>query len=243
MTCKSAGSGVTSTSIFGDRGVTLTKHVYARNISGNGLTSVPKRGRSWHSTFRFIMALLLLSTFINVVIADPAADLKITVAKLQAQVQSLTTDDHAAYAKLQSTLAATNQGQGVLAVVGVTTVKAGTSGSIPITLIPGQFLPTDVQFDVLIPTGVVFVSAIAGPSSTAANKLVQSAPVTGGVRIIVFGLNQTPLTQGVVVTLTLTAGSSIAKILYPISIINPAASNLNGQALPFCVTSGIVGVQ
>lgn len=227
--------------IFGGRGATLKNLVCVDGISANGLKSEPRHKACSRSIFQWLLALSLLPIFICAAIASPADDLKTTVANLQVAVQALTADDHAAYAKLQSIIAATNQGQSVLVVAGVTTAKTGPV-SVPLTIVPGQLLPASLQVDVLLPTGVTFVSAVAGQSTTDAGKLAQAAPITGGVRVIVFGLNQTPLAQGPIVTLNLTVGSSVAKGIYPISMVNPVASNGAGNSIPVCVTSGILGV-
>lgn len=174
------------------------------------------------------------------------ADFEGKISSLTAKIAQLTADDTAAYtnfkaltASLNARLSATNETQAVLLVAGIVSGASGSQVTVPVTIIPGQFVPTAIQADFLLPPGVTFVSATAGPAATSAGKNIQTAVITGGVRLLVVGLNQTVMSQGVVATLSLTLGPN--KTTYPIPMTNPVASDATGHEQPIAVTSGLIG--
>lgn len=193
----------------------------------------------------FALLLCLAGTFTIQADASQTDDLDQAISSVKTQVNQLSLDDAQAFADFKASVAnlnglltATNETQSVLLAAGIVTGPAGFVADIPVTIIPGKFQPTAIQADVLLPSGVTFVSAAVGPASTAAGKSIQTAVITGGIRILIFGLNQTPILKGVVATLIVTLGPN--KTSYPIPMTNPVASDGAGNSLPMCVTSGIV---
>lgn len=181
------------------------------------------------------------------VAATPAdtAQLDAAISTLKDKVNQLSLDDPQAFtdfkasiANLNGLLTATNETQAVLLTAGIVSGPAGFNVTVPVTIIPGQFQPSAVQADFLLPSGVTFVSATAGPASTEAAKSIQTAVITGGVRLLVFGLNQTTIGQGVVADLTFTIGPN--KTIYPIDTVGIVASDGTGNTIPACGTGGLV---
>lgn len=163
-------------------------------------------------------------------------DIKINV--LQQELTALQTDQPAAFAKLKALLAETNQPMAVLMIAGITSGPIGPI-SIPVTLIPGKLSPAAIQADFVLPSSITFLSATLGPIPAGEGKSIQTNVLSGNtVRVIVFGLNQTPITDGVDFTLNV---KSSVKGSFAITMTNPVASDGNGNNLPMCITSGIVG--
>lgn len=179
-------------------------------------------------------------------VSPGAAALKVKISSLTAEVAQLKADDTAAYtnfkaltASLNARLSATNETQAVLLVAGIVSGASGSQVTVPVTIIPGQFVPTAIQADFLLPPGVTFVSASAGSATTSAGKTVQTAVITGGFRVIIAGLNQTIFPQGVVMNVIFALGPN--KTNYPIPMTNPVASDATGHEQPIAVTSGLIG--
>lgn len=100
-------------------------------------------------------------------------------------------------------------------------VKTGTPGSmngdsvdLPIVFTADSSRPVStMQFDVTLPKGVTSKSVEAGEAAKQASKNASSAMVKDKLRVIVFGINQTVISSGVIATLKLqTTASAQAKI-------------------------------
>jgi hypothetical protein len=165
-----------------------------------------------------------------------ASALDARITNLQMALSSLQTDEPAAFSRLNHLLLEANQPQAILLVAGVVSAPVGTV-ALPVTLVPGSFLPSGVQADFVLPASATFVSATLGPIPAGEGKSIQTSLVGTAVRVIVFGLNQTVITDGLDFTLNL---KTTVKGQFPIILQNPVASNPSGLTLPLCVTSGIV---
>lgn len=191
-------------------------------------------------------ACLLVCTIARAADSPSRIALKVQLASLTAKVNELKVQDPAAYANfktltasLNARLSATNETQAILLVAGVISGAAGSSVTLPVIVIPGQFAAASIQADFLLPQGVTFVSASDGSATTSGGKSISTNVITGGFRLIIFGLNQTLLTQGVVANVTLSLGPN--KTIYPIPMTNPVASDATGHQQPMAVTSGLIG--
>jgi len=172
--------------------------------------------------------------------------LNAAVATLNADVTALSVDQPAAFTKLQGsitalqkTLTEANQTQAILLVSGVAAAPLGTI-ALPVTLIPGTFAPVSVQADFSIPTSMSFVSEVLGPIPTGEGKGLQAAMVGSLLRVIVFGINQTVITDGLDFTINL---KTTLKGQFQILMQNVIATDANGNNIPICFTSGIATVQ
>ena len=149
---------------------------------------------------------------------------------LQGAVSTLGADENALIQRYHLT----NANQCNLLVVAVSTA------SIPINFVASTSPITDVQADLLFSSSFTITSSVIGPAGTAAGKSVQVSAIPGGERVIVFGLNQTPIGSGLLATLTYSAVANTPKGVYPISIANLAASDAGGNSKLLCGVSGAI---
>lgn len=126
---------------------------------------------------------------------------------------------------------------GALLTAPIVATAPGTKVSLPITLIPSTFFPAGIQVDLSLPAGIILNSITIGPAALAAGKSIS----TSGNRLIIFGLNQNPISAGVVAIANFTLPPT--KTFYPISFINPVFVDGNGKAVIASTTSGTVVVQ
>lgn len=161
------------------------------------------------------------------------------VAAVQKALGALEVDQPAAFSRFKHILLEANETQAILLVAGIVSTPAGTQTALPVTLIPGTFLPAAIQADFVLPPSLSFISATLGPIPAGEGKSIQTSVVGTAIRVIVFGLNQTVITDGLDFTLNL---KTTVKGQFPIVMQNPVASDAKGVTLPLCLTSGIVGV-
>lgn len=160
------------------------------------------------------------------------------ISDLKTALAALQVDQPAAFAKFKHILLEANETQAILLVGGVVSAPLGTV-VLPVTLIPNFFLPTAIQADFVLPPSMTFVSATLGPIPLGEGKSLQTSIVGNAVRVIVFGLNQNPITDGTDFTLNI---KTTVKGQFPIIMQNPVASDGGGNTLPLCLTSAIIGV-
>lgn len=161
------------------------------------------------------------------------------IANLQSALALLQNDQNAEISDFERLLLEANATEAILLIAGVVAGPNGTIG-LPVTLIPRSFNPTAIQADFVLPASMTFQSVTLGPIATGEGKSIQSSIVGTALRVIVFGLNQTPITEGLDFTINL---KTTTKGNFPIIIQNPVASDASGNVLPMCVTSGIVTAQ
>lgn len=126
--------------------------------------------------------------------------------------------------------------------VGDTIVNAGDGAIVPISFTPGTKGISTVQFDLLLPVGVSSQSVVAGQASVAAGKGVQSSSITGGVRVIIFGLNQNSIGAGALASANLKTSSVLPPGLKPIKITNIVASDGAGVAVALVGYNGSITI-
>lgn len=212
------------------------------NIEGNrNARRLIFTGRCMSARAATVIAVLSTSIFAGTALAvRTKADIDDETLKLKNQVSVLTASQAAAFAHLKDE---TNLSQGVLLVGFVCAAHAGDTFDWPVTIVPGSFSPASLQADIIIPAGFTLVSVIAGPAATAAGKSAQTSVVSGAQRIIVFGLNQTSIGEGVVAVLRLKVAATATKRQYPFILSGPIASSAAGQSLLMSTISGTVVVQ
>ncbi len=84
---------------------------------------------------------------------------------------------------------------------GSVTAAPGRDVEFPVTLHPGSKEVASLQFRVRPPKGWSMTAFAAGPAAQAANKSVTGKKESG--RVLLFGLNQTVIADGVVATIKL----------------------------------------
>jgi hypothetical protein len=99
--------------------------------------------------------------------------------------------------------------------VGSTMGVTGASVVLPITLTPGTAAISTLQFDLMFGSSFAYSGTLTGSAAAAAGKDAIASPIPGGVRVLLFGLNQNTMGAGV-----------IANVQFTISISAPIGSSL-----------------
>lgn len=128
---------------------------------------------------------------------------------------------------------------GPIASLGSVTGTKGTNVSIPIKFTKGSGLVASLQFDILF-AGLTFQGASIGPAGTAAGKSIVTNPITGGIRLLIFGLNQTIIESGLLATFSWGIPSTSSSGIISLGVSGPVASNAAGIAVPLIVSTGMV---
>jgi hypothetical protein len=116
--------------------------------------------------------------------------------------------------------------------VGSASGQAGSSVDLPIAFNPGTSLVAGLQFNLALPAGVSFASAVGGPILNASSKTL-TASVSGGHLVVnVSGLSATALGGGTLMTarLNIAANAATGVRAVPISSVNYV--NATGASLP-----------
>lgn len=210
-------------------------HLLFRN--GLGLKLFTLRPSIFLGLLIFGLALIPRAT----IAADPALDS--TVSEVGGKVNTLQTDQAAAIARYKSRLDSVNASSGAIVAAGVRAVRVGQIVTLPITFIPSTFKVAALQTDVLLPTGFSLVSFSTGSAVTSAGKSISQAPISGGLRFLVFGLNQTTLSEGLITNLRLRVDATVIPNFYPITLSVPSASDPSGNSQILSTMSGTVVVK
>jgi chitodextrinase len=134
----------------------------------------------------------------------------------------------------------TVQAQSPSLVVGSVTGAPGASVDLQVSFTAGATAVSGLQFDLSLPAGVSYVSVTTGSAATAAGKNAQASAVSGGVRVLVFGLNQTPIALGPLAVIRLSITTGTAAGTWPVGITNIVASDPGGTAVLSNGTNGSV---
>lgn len=126
--------------------------------------------------------------------------------------------------------------------VGTTTVQAGANAVLPINFTAGTIGVSALNFDLSLPSGITFVSASAGAAATAAAKSVVAATVSGGVRVLVYGMNQNIINSGALAQITLNVSAGLAAGQYAVSPTGLVASDIDGYDVAFSGQAGSLTV-
>jgi hypothetical protein len=185
---------------------------------------------------RKLLFFVLMISCASIGKAATVQDLDNEIGVLESTVTELSTDLATSFARL-------NLNQGPVLVGGVMTASPGGTIDWPLTLVPSTFSVTGLQADIVIPSSFTVVSVTEGPAATAAGKTVSSNVVNGMERILVFGLNQTPIGLGVVATVQFRVDSATPSRICPISFVDPVASDASGNTILFSAESGSVEVK
>lgn len=138
---------------------------------------------------------------------------------------------------------ATNLTGGALVALGHIAGAKGASVQVPVVYRKGRGTLAGLQFDIQIPTGLTFTNVILGPAGTAAGKSISSNPVAGGIRILIFGLNQTVIGDGILATITFGIASTATVGPKSIGVIGAVGSNGAGINSAISASTGTVVVQ
>ncbi|MBZ5496038.1 MAG: hypothetical protein LAP85_06505 [Acidobacteriia bacterium] len=123
--------------------------------------------------------------------------------------------------------------------VGSASGNAGASVDLAVSLTPGSVGVSTLQFDLQLSSSLSHVSTTTGTAAAAAQKSASANVVSGGVRVLVFGLNANTIGAGSVAVVRLTIAGGAPAGAIPVAIINITSSDPNGNTVP---TTGIDGV-
>ena len=128
-------------------------------------------------------------------------------------------------------------------VVGQAVVDAAGTATIDISLIAAEQPITAVQFDIQYPTTALGLTVTAGSALNGAQKsLLTANPKPGSIRILITGLNQTPIPGGTLATLSVQTAVGNAPGLYPLQISGVLGSSAAGEAVYLFSSSGGINV-
>ena len=126
-------------------------------------------------------------------------------------------------------------------VIGQVSGEAGSEVAVPITFDAGKASVACIEFNITLPEGVEKVSAVAGPILNSAEKTMGERLTGRTWRFAIFGINQTTIGSGTLMTLRLKIESrSAGTIKLPIDGVlytTPSASSVKGIS-----TSGSIKV-
>jgi hypothetical protein len=127
--------------------------------------------------------------------------------------------------------------------IGKVTAAPGASVEVPITLAAGASKAiSTLQFDLVLPKGVTVGEVKTGSASSAAGKTVNSAKVPDGLRVIVFGLNQTALASGDVASIQLTVDKGVTGKSIPLTMKGVVVSDDKGNKIPIKSKAGAIQI-
>ena len=126
--------------------------------------------------------------------------------------------------------------------VGAASGLPGTSVDVPISLTPGTTPVSSLQFDLVFPSSLAWVSTTAGSASSSAGKDVSSAALPSGVRLIIFGLNQTSIGTGTVAVVKLLIAPGTPAGSLTVGMTGMTGSTADGSAVSVTGTAGTVTV-
>ncbi|MDE2019052.1 MAG: hypothetical protein KGJ13_01750, partial [Patescibacteria group bacterium] len=127
-------------------------------------------------------------------------------------------------------------------IIGTASGQAGSSVVLPVNFASGTTDVSALQFDITLPTGISYVSIATGTVAIAANKDVMAAAISGGMRVLVAGLNQTPIGTGLLANITLNASNTIPLGQYTLAPINIVFSDPNAIEVVSSSQSGSITV-
>jgi hypothetical protein len=115
--------------------------------------------------------------------------------------------------------------------VGSVSGQAGTTVNLPITFDPTTSAVAGIQFNVTLPAGVTPSTVTAGAIITAASKNINTNLVGNVWTVIVFGVNQTTIGSGTLLTVAVTipAGTALGPLSLPLSSV--VYTDANAQSI------------
>lgn len=126
--------------------------------------------------------------------------------------------------------------------MGIVSGVIGTTVNLPVYFKEGARQVSALQFDVNVSSGLSVASVNPGLAAQASGKGVQGNLTPSGFRVLVFGLNQTPIPSGPIGVLRVNIGSAgLGK--RNIQILNISASDPSGVVVPLAGKNGSLEVR
>lgn len=122
--------------------------------------------------------------------------------------------------------------------VGPSSGLPGTAVDLNVVFTSAATPVSTLMFDLPLPASLSYVSAGTGAAAVAAGKSAQGTPIQGGVRVLVFGMNQTAISAGVVAQVRVNISPSALPGTVGIGMGYISASDPNGVAALIGGTAG-----
>ena len=126
--------------------------------------------------------------------------------------------------------------------VGTDSALPGNDVDIAINFTAGATDISTIQLDLTFSGALSYVSTTTGSAASNAGKSASGSTIAGGVRVLVFGLNQNAVGSGAIAVVRLHIASGTAPGVLPISIGGISASDPLGNAVSLGGSSGSVTV-
>lgn len=123
-----------------------------------------------------------------------------------------------------------------------TSVIGGNSVDVLVSLSTGTTGVSSLQFDMILPSGVIYQSVSDGAASVAAGKTATGAVITGGARVLVFGINQNSIGTGSVALVRLGVAVQTPTGSKTLTLSNLGASDPAGNNVVITGTNGVIAV-
>jgi phosphodiesterase/alkaline phosphatase D-like protein len=118
----------------------------------------------------------------------------------------------------------------------------GAAVDISVNFAAGVTSVSSLQFDLGFSGSLTYVSASAGTAATAAGKSVLGNVVAGGVRVVAYALNTTPISTGTVAVVRLSISAAALPGAVPITISSVVAADPSGNSVAVGASGGSVTV-
>ena len=141
-------------------------------------------------------------------------------------------------ASFRSTALAQTPGVTVASVAG----SAGSTVDLPVTFTAGATGVSALQFDLTFPSALSYVSVTTGSAATTAGKSASGNAISGGARILVFGLTQNAIGSGSIATIRLNVAEGTTPGVLALGITGIVASDPAGTAVAVNGLGGAVTV-
>lgn len=114
---------------------------------------------------------------------------------------------------------------------------------VPVLFAASGNLVSAVQFDLQYDSSAMSVIATLSDSASNANKNLYSANTNSGqTRFLIVGLNQNPLADGALISLSVSLNANISTGTYTLGLSNLASSDPTGSSLPVTAANGTLVV-
>jgi len=127
-------------------------------------------------------------------------------------------------------------------VIGTVSGPASSSVILSVNFASGTTDVSALQFDLMFPAGIAYDSIATGTVAAAAGKDVMAAAISGGMRVLIAGLNQTAIGTGQLANITLDLANSLSAGTYPMAPVNIVFSDPDGDEVASSSQSGSVTV-
>lgn len=126
--------------------------------------------------------------------------------------------------------------------VGTASMLPGGVVNVPITFTAGSMPISTLQFDLTIPAQLGYEGISAGAAAVAASKSLSFSAIAGGIRVLIFGLNNGVIGPGVIANIQIRISATAPGGAIPISVNGLVASDPNAGDVGLIGSNGYVRV-